>query len=122
MVEEGRLAPAFELPASSGGWISLRALRGGAVALYFYPSDDTSACALEAQRFSALASQFAAAGASIIGVSPDGLASHCRFRDKYNLNLVLASDEDRKSAGPMGYGPRSRCSGANIWALNARRC
>ena len=61
--------------------------------LYFYPKDDTSGCTLEAQNFQALKKDFAAADTEIIGVSPDGLKSHDKFRAKYGLDFALASDE-----------------------------
>jgi thioredoxin-dependent peroxiredoxin len=89
----GEKAPAFELPSSNGGSLSLGALVGKKVVLYFYPKDDTSGCTLEAQEFEKLRKQFAAKGAEIIGVSPDSLASHAKFKTKHNLAFVLLSDE-----------------------------
>jgi len=94
MLLEGEPAPLFDLPSSDGDRVKLRPLRGGPVVLYFYPADDTSACTLEAQRFEDLRGEFLACGARIVGVSPDGIASHCKFRDKYSLGFSLASDED----------------------------
>ena len=61
--------------------------------LYFYPKDDTSGCTLEAQNFTAAAANFAAAGAVVVGVSKDSPKSHGKFRSKYNLDVVLGSDE-----------------------------
>ncbi len=91
----GTMAPAFSLPATDGRQISLEDLKGRKAVLYFYPKDDTSGCTLEAQAFQALRSDFAAADTEIIGVSPDPLKSHDRFRAKYGLDLTLASDEAR---------------------------
>jgi len=91
----GTRAPAFSLPATDGQQISLEDLKGRKVVLYFYPKDDTSGCTLEAQAFHALRKDFAAADTEIIGVSPDPLKSHDKFRAKYGLDLTLASDEAR---------------------------
>ncbi|KAA2235277.1 peroxiredoxin [Salinarimonas soli] len=94
-IKEGDPAPAFTLPATGGTPISLDALKGRKVALYFYPKDDTSGCTKEAQEFSALRAEFDAAGTEIVGVSADGVSSHERFKEKYGLALTLASDEDK---------------------------
>lgn len=89
----GTRAPDFSLPATDGRQVSLDGLRGRKVVLYFYPKDDTSGCTLEAQNFQALKAEFAAADTEIVGVSPDGLKSHDKFRAKYGLDFTLASDE-----------------------------
>ncbi len=89
----GTKAPAFALPATDGQEITLESLKGRKIVLYFYPKDDTSGCTLEAQSFQALREAFAAAGTEIIGVSPDSLKSHDKFRAKYGLDFALASDE-----------------------------
>jgi thioredoxin-dependent peroxiredoxin len=92
-LQPGDPAPDFTLSATAGETVSLGALKGRKVVLYFYPKDDTSGCTLEAQNFSALRSAFADAGTEVIGVSPDSLKSHDKFRAKYGLDLTLASDE-----------------------------
>ena len=89
----GKQAPAFSLPATGGQAITLDSLKGRKVVLYFYPKDDTSGCTLEAKNFQALKNDFAAADTEIIGVSPDSLKSHDKFRTKYSLDFTLASDE-----------------------------
>ncbi|KLK93139.1 alkyl hydroperoxide reductase [Microvirga vignae] len=89
----GTKAPAFSLPATGGKDISLESLKGRNVVLYFYPKDDTSGCTLEAQNFQALRKEFEAADTEIVGVSPDPLKSHDKFRTKYGLEFPLASDE-----------------------------
>ena len=91
----GSRAPAFSLPATDGREISLDALKGRKFVLYFYPKDDTSGCTLEARAFQALRKDFAAADTEIVGVSPDSLKSHDRFRAKYGLDFALASDEGK---------------------------
>jgi peroxiredoxin Q/BCP len=70
--------------------------------LYFYPKDDTSGCTAEARDFSCLAADFAKAGARVIGVSPDSLASHTKFKTKYELDLTLAADEGKSAAEAYG--------------------
>jgi peroxiredoxin Q/BCP len=91
----GTKAPAFSLPATGGTDISLDSLRGRKVVLYFYPKDNTSGCTLEARNFQALRKEFEAADTVIVGVSPDSLKSHAKFRSKYDLEFPLASDEDK---------------------------
>jgi len=94
MIETGQTAPDFTLPRDGGGDITLSALRPASVVLYFYPKDDTSGCTKEAQDFTALADDFAAAGAKVIGVSKDSVAKHDKFVSKYGLAVALVSDEE----------------------------
>jgi peroxiredoxin Q/BCP len=89
-------APDFTLPTNGGGVVSLGSLSGKKVVLYFYPKDNTDACTLEAIDFTRLAADFAAVGAVVIGISPDSVRKHDNFCKKYDLGIVLASDEDRK--------------------------
>lgn len=95
-------APAFTLPATDGRELTLDSLKGKKVVLYFYPKDDTSGCTLEAKNFQALKSEFEAAGAEIIGVSPDAMKSHDKFRSKYGLDFALASDEGKSMLEAYG--------------------
>ena len=88
-------APSFSLPATDGRQISLDGLKGRKVVLYFYPKDDTSGCTLEAQAFQSLRKDFEAADTEIVGISPDSLKSHDKFRAKYGLDFPLASDETK---------------------------
>ena len=92
-ITEGQPAPAFDMATSDGGRVSSAALKGRLYALYFYPKADTPGCTTEGQDFSALADDFAAAGAAVIGVSRDPVKKLDRFRAKYDLTVVLASDE-----------------------------
>ena len=89
----GQPAPAFSLPADGGSTVSLAGLKGKAVVLYFYPKDDTSGCTKEAIAFNGLRDAFAKAGAVIVGVSADSVASHDKFKAKYGLAFPLVSDE-----------------------------
>ncbi len=95
MVCEGDVAPGFDLPRDGGGTVSLEEFKGKPVVLYFYPKDDTSGCTKEAVNFTALAGEFAAAGAEIVGVSPDPVKSHDKFKAKHELSVTLASDEEK---------------------------
>lgn len=95
MIEEGGDAPDFELPTDGGGTVSLTGLEGKKVVLYFYPADDTKGCTLEAVDFSGHQDAFEAAGAVVIGVSPDSVASHDKFKAKHDLSVILAADPDR---------------------------
>lgn len=93
MTKIGNPAPDFTLPRDGGDTITLSALRPQAVVLYFYPKDDTSGCTTEAKDFTALADQFADAGAVVIGVSKDSVKAHDQFVAKHGLGVILASDE-----------------------------
>lgn len=98
----GDAAPPFTLPADGGSTVSLAALAGRKIVLYFYPKDDTSGCTKEAIAFNSLKPQFAAAGAEIIGVSADSVASHDKFKAKYGLGFTLASDETMEMLNRYG--------------------
>ena len=93
MIAEGATAPDFTLPRDGGTDVTLSALRPGKVVLYFYPKDDTPGCTLEAQDFNARLADFAAAGATVIGISKDSVKSHDKFCKKHGLSIILASDE-----------------------------
>ena len=92
-ITEGSIAPAFDMATDGGGRVSSDALRGKPYVLYFYPKADTPGCTTEGQDFSALAGEFAAAGAVVVGVSRDPVRKLDRFKDKYDLKVILASDE-----------------------------
>ena len=92
-ITEGQPAPAFDMATADGGRVSSADLKGRPYVLYFYPKADTPGCTTEGQDFSALADDFAAAGAAVIGVSRDPVKKLDRFRAKYDLKVVLASDE-----------------------------
>jgi peroxiredoxin Q/BCP len=98
----GDRAPDFTLPTDGGGNVSLQGLKGRKVVLYFYPKDDTSGCTMEAKSFNDHKAKFAAAGAEIIGVSADSVASHDKFKKKYGLGFTLASDEEKKMLEDYG--------------------
>lgn len=102
MITVGQTAPDFTLPRDGGAMLSLSALRGQKVVLYFYPKDDTSTCTIEAIDFSAQAAAFRTAGAVIVGVSKDSVKSHDKFCAKHGLSVILASDEAGTTCADYG--------------------
>ena len=92
-ITEGQQAPAFDMATAGDGRVSLDGLKGRKVVLYFYPKADTPGCTTEGQDFSALIADFDQAGATVIGVSRDPVKKLDRFRAKYDLKVILASDE-----------------------------
>ncbi len=101
MIQEGDQVPALMARLSDGREINL-ASPGSPVALYFYPKDDTSGCTKEAQDFTELAADFAAANAIVVGVSRDPMKKHDKFIAKYDLGVPLASDEDGAISDAFG--------------------
>jgi len=101
-LEAGDNAPDFELPRDGGGTLSLADLRGRKVVLYFYPKDDTSGCTAESIDFSALKSDFEKAGAIVVGMSPDSVKKHDKFKTKHRLTVELVADEERKALEAYG--------------------
>jgi len=93
-LDTGAVAPDFTLPTDDGGSVTLSALRGQPVVVYFYPKDDTPGCTKEAIAFNEHLEAFTGANAKIIGISKDDAASHVRFKEKYDLNFTLATDAD----------------------------
>ncbi|MHB1006609.1 MAG: thioredoxin-dependent thiol peroxidase [Chloroflexota bacterium] len=103
MVSEGSQAPEFTLPSDGGSDISLSDYRGKQkVVLYFYPKDNTSGCTTEACNFRDDHTELVAAGAAVLGVSPDPIKSHVGFKLKFNLPFALLSDVDHKVAEVYG--------------------
>jgi peroxiredoxin Q/BCP len=108
MLKAGDKAPAFSLAADGGGRMSLKELKGKKVVLYFYPKDDTSGCTTEACEFRDSWSAVKAAGAVVLGVSPDSAASHDKFKVKYRLPFTLLADPDHALAEAFGaWGEKS---------------
>jgi thioredoxin-dependent peroxiredoxin len=98
----GKAAPDFSLPTDGGGTVALKELKGKKVVLYFYPKDDTSGCTAEALGFRDELASFEQAGAVVIGVSKDSVASHDKFKAKHELNFALGSDPDTKLCEAYG--------------------
>jgi Peroxiredoxin len=116
-LKPGDPAPDVTLLRDDGSELALRALRGQPVVLYFYPEDDSGGCVDENQEFSALAPEFAARGAVLVGVSPDDAASHVRFRAKYGLVVPLAADPDRKVIEAFGLWQMKKLYGREFMGL-----
>jgi peroxiredoxin Q/BCP len=109
MLEAGRKAPKFSLPSDNGKTVSLADYAGKKkVVLYFYPKDDTSGCTAQACEFRDSWKAVQAAGAVVLGVSPDGVKSHDKFKGKYQLPFPLLADEDHAVAEAYGaWGEKS---------------
>ncbi|MBP2294196.1 peroxiredoxin Q/BCP [Azospirillum rugosum] len=101
-IEASTAAPDFTMPTDGGGSVTLSALKGTPVILYFYPKDDTSGCTSEACGFRDQFPNFRGADAVVIGVSKDSVASHDKFKAKYELPFILASDKETKVAEAYG--------------------
>ena len=109
MVEEGSPAPEFELQSDTGETVRLSSLRGKPVVLYFYPKDHTSGCTTQACGIRDAWGEFERAGAVVVGVSPDDVASHQSFRADYELPFTLLADPDHTVAEAYG-----------VWAEKSR--
>ena len=108
MLEAGEKAPKFSLPSDDGRTLSLDDFKGRKVVLYFYPKDDTSGCTAQACEFRDSWKSVQASGAVVLGVSPDGVASHDKFKNKYQLPFPLLADEDHTVAEAYGaWGEKS---------------
>ena len=102
MVDAGSPAPDFELQSDSGETVRLSSFRGQPVVLYFYPKDHTSGCTTQACGIRDAWREFERAGAVVLGVSPDDVASHQSFRADYELPFTLLADPDHKVAEAYG--------------------
>ena len=102
IIDNGDAALDFNLPADGGGTIALSLLKGWKVVLYFYPKDDTPGCAEQAAAFRDAQRALADAGAMVVGVSRDSVASHDKFKASHKLNFPLLSDEDGAACEAYG--------------------
>jgi thioredoxin-dependent peroxiredoxin len=109
VVAEGDAAPDFTLASDTGDEVSLSSFRGWPIVLYFYPKDNTSGCTTQACGIRDAWSEFEAAGAVVLGVSPDGVASHETFKSGYELPFTLLADPDHAVAELYG-----------VWAEKSR--
>jgi peroxiredoxin Q/BCP len=101
-IEPGKKAPAFTLTADDGKKVKLSDLAGSPVVLYFYPRDDTPGCTKEACAFRDRRAEMEKLGARVLGVSPDTVESHAKFRDKFSLNFPLLADPNHAVAEKYG--------------------
>jgi peroxiredoxin Q/BCP len=101
-IEKGDQAPDFQLPADDGSTVSLKGLRGKKIVLYFYPKDDTPGCTTQACDLRDAMPRFGDIDAVVLGVSPDSVKSHQKFKKKFDLNFPLLADEDHVVAEAYG--------------------
>jgi thioredoxin-dependent peroxiredoxin len=116
-LEVGQKAPQFQLPRDGGGVAKLSDFAGTPVVVYFYPQDDTETCTAEAIDFSRLKPEYAKLGAQVIGVSPDSIARHEKFKKKHQLTVDLASDEDQKTLNAYGVWGEKTLFGRNYMGV-----
>ncbi len=108
MLKPGDKAPPFTLETDRGERVALKDFAGKPVVLYFYPKDDTPGCTVEACEFRDAWTDVQQAGAVVLGVSPDDVASHGKFRDKFHLPFPLLADPEHTVAGAYGaWGEKS---------------
>ena len=121
MLEKGDLAPDFTLEGVTGTGetttVRLSDLRGTPVVLYFYPKDDTPGCTTQACGIRDEWSDFEAAGAAVLGVSPDDLASHLKFSEKHDLPFTILSDPDHEVAEQYGVWKEKNMYGRKFWGI-----
>ncbi len=118
MIEEGTPAPDFELQSDSGDTVKLSQLRGRPVVLYFYPKDDTPGCTTEACEFRDAYDVFRERGAEVLGVSPDDVTSHEKFKTKYELPFTLLADPDHAVAEKYGVWGERKFAGKSYLGIN----
>ena len=102
VIKEGDRVPRFSLPADDGTTVTQESLRGRNTILYFYPKDDTPGCTTEACDFRDAFPRFGQGDADVIGVSPDNVESHRKFKKKFNLPFKLLADEQHQLADAFG--------------------
>ncbi len=108
MLSEGEKAPGFTLPDQDGGDVSLADFAGRTVVLYFYPKADTPGCTTQACSIRDRGGEYAAAGATVLGVSPDPVGAVKKFHAKQSLNFTLLADADHAVCERYGvWGERS---------------
>ena len=117
MLKEGDLAPEFDLATDDGSRVNLADLRGKKVILYFYPKDDTPGCTQQACDLRDRIEEIDARGTVVLGVSPDSVASHEKFKEKFNLNFPLLADEDHKVAETYGVWQEKTNYGKKYWGV-----
>jgi peroxiredoxin Q/BCP len=117
MVTEGVAAPEFTLPADDGSLVSLRDLKGRKVVLYFYPKDLTSGCTTQACDLRDNHPIIQARGAVILGVSPDPVETHAKFREKHGLDFRLLADEEHEVAEAYGVWKEKSMYGKKYWGI-----
>jgi len=118
MLHEGETAPDFTLTSDSGEEVTLSALKGKPVVLYFYPKDDTPGCTTEACEFRDAYDVFRQRGVEVLGVSPDDVRAHERFKSKYELPFTLLADPDHAVAESYGVWGERKFAGKRYMGIN----
>ena len=118
MLTPGTKAPAFSLASDSGETVTLAGLKGKKVVLYFYPKDDTSGCTVEACEFRDDWPAVRKAGAVVLGVSPDSVASHLKFKQKFDLPFSLLADDGHAVAERYGVWGEKSMYGRKYFGVN----
>jgi peroxiredoxin Q/BCP len=118
MVEEGKPAPDFELETDDGETVSLKDFRGKPVVLYFYPKDDTPGCTAQACGIRDDYGRFEDAGAVVLGVSPDTVKSHVKFKEKYGLPFTLLADPEHEVAEQYGVWGEKKYMGRTYMGIS----
>lgn len=116
-IDEGSKAPVFCLPSDDGNEYCLESFTGKWVILYFYPKDNTSGCTREAIDFTSRLNDFMRLGAVVLGVSPDPLESHRRFRLRHSLKVILLSDEGHEVLETYGVWGRKKRHGREYYGV-----
>ena len=117
MVAEGQPAPDFELQSDAGETVRLSGLRGTPVVLYFYPRDDTPGCTKQACGIRDAWDAFCERGAAVFGISPDGEASHAKFKRKYGLPFTLLADPEHRVAEQYGFWAQKSFAGKKYMGI-----
>lgn len=118
MIEEGKPAPDFELQSDTGDTVKLSDFRGKTVVLYFYPKDDTPGCTTEACEFRDAYDRYREHDVEVIGVSPDDVTSHEKFKSKYALPFPLLADPDHAVAEAYGVWSERNFAGKKYMGIN----
>jgi thioredoxin-dependent peroxiredoxin len=118
VVTEGEAAPDFTLENDAGETVSLSDFRGKPVVLYFYPKDDTPGCTAQACGIRDAYGEFERAGAVVLGVSPDKVGKHAKFKEKYDLPFTLLADPEHEVAERYGVWGEKRYMGRTYWGVN----
>ena len=116
-LKQGDMAPDFPLVRDDGTTVTRDDLLGKPAVIFFYPEDDSGGCTDENQEFSQLAPEFSQRGAALIGVSPDDVEKHRKFRAKYGLNIPLAADPDRVTIEAFGLWQLKKLYGREFMGL-----
>ena len=115
MIKPGEQAPDFELPDQDGNPVRLSDLRGQKVVLYFYPKADTPGCTTQACGVRDHQGDYAAAGAVVLGVSPDPVKAVHKFHKRQGLNFTLLADEDHGVSEEYGVWVEKSMYGKTYW-------